>query len=58
MIHRRPRFAVQGLTRVQLPGFLTVDVVEEPKPNEIPFDLGANLTAVLNRGTLLTDIVA
>ncbi|MCZ6770564.1 MAG: hypothetical protein O7G83_01090 [Proteobacteria bacterium] len=53
-----------ALASLKMPVYLsayaetTVDVVEEPKPNEIPFDYGANLRAVLNRGTLLTDIVA
>ncbi len=53
-----------ALAALRIPVYLTanqevgVEVVKEAKPNEIPFQFGPNLTAVLNRGTLATDLFA
>ena len=36
---------------------VSFDVVEAAKPNQLPFAFGPNLLDVINRGTLVTDIV-
>ena len=53
-----------ALAALRIPVYLTglqevsIDVVKEAKPNQLAFQFGPNLTTVLNRGTLGTDLFA
>lgn len=53
-----------ALAALKMPVYLapfqevTLDVVEEAKPNTLSFQFGPNLTAVIERGNLLLDIAA